>query len=147
MQYNVLYCCTDITNAFLVSTTRCILLNVIFHQMEHRYDYQCHALFKYCVARKHINICYIYMLYMDPGRFTPFVVHPRTVHPFIHFFFHPHGWFTSRMIHPSHGFTPGRFTPRMFHPPDVSPHGRFTPRTFHPPQCSPPEMFTPSEYL
>ena len=42
----------------------------------------------------------IYIFIMDPGRFTPFVVHPFIT------FFSP-----LRMIHPSHGFTPGRFTP------------------------------------
>ena len=85
---------------------------------------------------------------MDPGRFTPFVVHSRTVYPFIHFFFIPTDdsplpQFHPRTIHPPDVSPPGRFTPRTFHPPDVSPSVRFTPRTFHPPDVSPPAMFTP----
>ena len=98
----------------------------------------------------YIYICidiYIYTYIYGSRTFHPFCGSPPDGSPLYRFFFHPHGWFTSRMIHPSYGFTPGQFTPRTFHPPDVSPHGRFTPRTFHPPQCSPPEMFTPSEYL
>ena len=61
------------------------------------------------------------MSQLDPGRFTPFVVHPRMVHPFIIF-----------------------FSPlRMIHLPDDSPLRRFHIRTFHPLESSPPEMFTP----
>ena len=55
-------------------------------------------------------------LYLDPGRFTPFVVHPRMVHPFIIL-----------------------FSPlRIFHLPDDAPLRWFHPRMFHPPKCSPP---------
>ena len=86
--------------------------------------------------RKYICKC-IYILqglyeYTDPGRFTPFVVQPRTVHPFIKVFFTP-----------SDDSPLPQFHPRTFHPPESSPPGMFTPRTVHSPDGSPPEMFTP----
>ena len=89
---------------------------------------------------------------MGSRTFHPFCGSPLDGSPLYKNKFHPYGWFTSRMLHPSHGFspgrfTPGRFTPRRFisrkvHPAECSSPGRFTP-----PKCSPPEMFTPSEYF
>ena len=76
-------------------------------------------------------------IYNGSRTFHPFCGSPPDGSPLHNFFFHPYGWFTSRMIHPSDGFTPGRFTPgrftpRTFHPPDISPPGKFTPRNVHP---------------
>ena len=83
----------------------------------------------------------------DPGRFTPFVVYPRTVHPFIHFFFiptddSPPGWFTPPTV------SPRTFHPQTFHtpessPPECLPPGMFTPRNVHPPECSSPKCSPP----
>ena len=75
--------------------------------------------------------------------FHPFCGSPPVGSPHYKKKIHPYGWFTSRMIHPSDGFTPGRFTLRTFHHQDVLPPGRFIPRTFHPPDISPPGKFTP----
>ena len=88
-----------------------------------------------CMTSLLSYIC-LYIPYMVPGRFTPFVVHPRTVHPFVQIFFSLLGWITPLAVSP----------PDVL-PPDVSPPGRFIPRNVHPPKCSPPEMFTPSEYF
>ena len=63
--------------------------------------------------------------------FHPFFGSPPDGSPLYKNCFHPNGWFTSLMIHPSDSFTPGRFTPGCFTP------GRFTPRKVHPPKCSP----------
>ena len=38
-----------------------------------------------------VQLAPIYIYILDPGRFTPFGVHPRKVHPFIIFFSHPYG--------------------------------------------------------
>ena len=83
--------------------------------------------FRFIADRRVFFFCSLQLAFEngDPGRFTPFVVHPRTVHPFIIFFFTPTDDSTLPRFHPK------TFHPWTFHPPESSPLGMFTPWNFH----------------